>query len=237
MNAILNGKTIIWDGDSICAGSADTGNWATRIAEANSMTSRNYSVGGGTLADGFPLLANGGKRHCVSLTIERMHSEYPDADYVIFEGGTNDANLFADHFDILGERMGVLNPDDYSGEYDKETFIGALESIFYRATKYWVGKKIGFIIAQKMGQSAKALNRRRHYFDVCAEICKKWGIPCLDLWHGCYLNPTLPWMYNRENTPEENKKGNVGFYIDGQHLTSRGYDITAEIVERWLCTL
>ena len=28
-----------------------------------------------------------------------------------------------------------------------------------------------------------------------------------------------------------------GFYIDGQHLTSRGYDFTAEIIENWIKTL
>jgi len=201
------------------------------------MTCRNYAVGGGTVADCFPLLASGHKRHSLSATIDRMYAEYPSADYVIFEGGTNDADLFKDHFDTLGERMGTLNPDDYSGNYDEGTFIGSLETVFYKAAKYWYGKKIGFIIAQKMGQSAGSLNRRREYFDRCAEVCKKWGIPCLDLWHGCYLNPTLPWMYNRELTPEENRNNNEGFYIDGQHLTARGYDFTAEIVERWLLTL
>jgi len=237
MNSVLHGKTIIWDGDSICAGSTETGNWATRIAANNAMTCRNYAVGGGTVADCFPLLASGHKRHSLSATIDRMYAEYPSADYVIFEGGTNDADLFKDHFDTLGERMGTLNPDDYSGNYDEGTFIGSLETVFYKAAKYWYGKKIGFIIAQKMGQSAGSLNRRREYFDRCAEVCKKWGIPCLDLWHGCYLNPTLPWMYNRELTPEENRNNNEGFYIDGQHLTARGYDFTAEIVERWLLTL
>lgn len=237
MNSILHGKTIIWDGDSICAGSSETGNWATRISEKHAMTCRNYSVGGGTVADCFPLLASGYKRHSLTATIDRMYAEYPNADYVIFEGGTNDADLFADHFDTLGERMGTLDPDDYSGNYDEGTFIGSLESVFYKALKYWVGKKIGFIIAQKMGQSAKSLNRRRAYFDVCAEVCKKWGIPCLDLWRCCYLNPMLPQMYYRECTAEENKNNNNGFYIDGQHLTARGYDLTTEIVERWLCTL
>jgi hypothetical protein len=45
--SVLNEKKIIWNGDSICAGNAAIGNWATRIAEKNEMTFKNYAVGGG----------------------------------------------------------------------------------------------------------------------------------------------------------------------------------------------
>ena len=237
MNSVLFSKKIIWDGDSICAGNPEKGNWATRIAERNEMTYKNYAVGGGTLTEGFPLTDKGNKRHCVSLTVEKMYSEHPDADYIIFEGGGNDADLFMRYFDTMGERMGALNPRDFSGNYDRETFIGALESIFYRATQYWFGKKIGFIIAHKMGPEWDKFKERKIYFDVCAEVCRKWGIPCLDLWNGCYLNPYLPWMYHSERTPQENNEINDGFYSDGQHLTALGYDFTTEIVEHWLLTL
>ena len=232
--SILQGKTVIWDGDSIAAGNALVGNWATRIAENNNMQFKNYAIGGGTLTEGFPLPQSGNKRHCVSVTLERMYKEYPDADYVILEGGTNDADLFVRHFEEIGDRMGYVDPDDFSGEYDRTTFKGAVESIFYRALKYWSGKKIGFIIAQKMGPDPVAFKRRRRYFDICAEACKKWGIPCLDLWNGCYLNPFLPEMYHSERTGEENREINDGYYSDGQHMTARGYDFTAEIVERWM---
>ncbi len=63
------------------------------------------------------------------------------------------------------------------------------------------------------------------------------GIPYLDLWNGCYLNPNLPFMYDRTKTPDQNLEENTGFYIDGQHLTSYGYDVTADIIESWLKTL
>ena len=52
-------KTIIWNGDSICAGNKDTGNWATRIAEKNSMEYKNYAVGGGTVSEDLPLTQSG----------------------------------------------------------------------------------------------------------------------------------------------------------------------------------
>ncbi len=234
----LHGKTIIWNGDSICAGSSKTGNWATRIAERNSMVCKNYAIGGGTIAEGLKPTMNGKARHSVSATLAVMKEEYPDADYIMIEGGTNDADLLGIATESPeGTRLGGFEPWDFSGDYDRNTFCGALESVFYRAIKYWCGKKIGFIVAQKMGPNKEEYPNRRLYFDVAVEICKKWGIPYIDLWNGCYLNPELEWMFVRENTPEKNKLENIGYYIDGQHLTANGYDFTADIIETWIKTL
>ncbi len=231
----LKNKKLLWNGDSICAGAKAKGNWATRVAEHSGAWCYNYAVGGGTIAEDLPPMKSGKARHSVSLTLERMYEEYPEADYIILEGGTNDADLLekADGTSLLG----AVDPDDFSGEYDRKTFCGALESVIYRATRYWCGKKIGFIIAHKMGVKASSRAKRRLYFDHAAMICKKWGIPYLDLWDGCYLNPCLPWMYDDTKTPEENYANNTGFYADGQHLTSRGYDYTVQIVEKWLQSL
>lgn len=235
----LYNKTIIWNGDSICSGSEIFGSWATRIAEKNSMQFKNYAVGGGTIAQGLPLTAKGKKRHSVCETLDLMYEQYPDADYVIIEGGSNDADLLGLAVDRENNtKFGSFTKSDYSGEYDVNTFCGALEDVFYRATKYWMGKKIAFIVAHKMGSKRiQNYDNRRMYFDAAIEICKKWGIPYLDLWNGCYLNPFLPWMYDSSKTPDENKEENSGFYFDGQHLTSKGYDFTSDIIESWLKSL
>jgi lysophospholipase L1-like esterase len=92
-------------------------------------------------------------------------------------------------------------------------------------------------VAQKMGMHRREFSNRRFYFDEAVEICKKWGIPYLDLWNCCYLNPQIDSMYDPGKSPEENRDENVCFYIDGQHLTSRGYDFTAETVENWIKSL
>ncbi len=236
----LQGKTIIWNGDSICAGGEIAGNWATRIADKNQMTFKNYAIGGGTIVDAGMKTSSGGDRHSVSRTLDKMYAEYPDADYIIFEGGTNDADL-----DITSvgapngphPTLGSVDPHYFGEEFDISTFCGALESVFCRATKYWIGKKIGYIVAQKMGTEPTVYDYRRRYFDKAVEICKKWGIPYIDLWEGCYLNPHLPWMYHADKTAEENLRENTGFYIDGQHLTPRGYDVSADIIDSWLKTI
>ena len=240
----LENKTLIWNGDSICAGkSADDSRempaWAGRIARLHEgVVFKNYAIGGGTVAENPPAMGTGKERHSVSATLDRMYEEYPNADYILFEGGTNDADLFTEHG--TPERQGSFDAADFSGNYDRDTFCGALESVFYRATKYWKGKKIGYIVAHKMGDRRPGftaeLNPRRAYFEQAIAICKKWGIPYVDLWEGCYLNPKLPWMYD----PEKDGMGNAeagSLYADGQHLTAAGYDVTASVIDAWLQTL
>lgn len=237
--ADLTGKTIIWNGDSICAGKQETGNWATRIAERNSMTFQNYAVGGGTVATGLPLTSSGNERHSVFSSLDRMHKAYPDADYIIFEGGSNDADLLG--YAVSGtekHKLGEIDPKDFSGNYDMTTFCGALECVFYRAKEMWPDKKIGFIVAQKMGDPTnRTYENRRFYFDKAIEVCEKWDIPYIDLWNDSELDPANPAMYDSTKTADQNMMENTGYYLDGQHLTALGYDVTTELIEAWLKTI
>ena len=233
----LQGKTVIWNGDSICQGATSTGTWADRIAEKNDLKAwKNYGVGGGTITENVLYQSNGNTRHSVSATLEKMHDEYPDADYIILEGGTNDADLLGRITNgLISERFGSFDPDDYSGNYDRDTFCGALESIFYRAEQLWRGKTICFVVAQKMGTKEDTVANRYAYFEAAMAICEKWDIPYLNLWDDCYLDPTQPHMYDPNKTAEENEQ--YSFYKDGQHLTSKGYDLTADMIDAWLKTL
>lgn len=233
----LHGKTILWNGDSICQGSSRWGTWADRIAAKNELKAwKNYGIGGGTVAENTPRFQSGKERHSVCGSLEKMYEEFPDADYVIFEGGTNDADLIGRITEgTIAEKFGKFEPDDYSGNYDRDTFCGALESIFHRATQRWRGKKICFIVAQKMGLHLPTVKNRYAYFQAAMQICEKWGIPYLNLWDGCYLNPRLPHMYDPNKSVEENEQ--ISLYKDGQHLTAAGYDFTADIIDSWLKTL
>ena len=238
----LQGKKIIWDGDSICQGGTLNGNWATRISMWNGAMCVNYAKGGGTVTSNVRYQDEPDKcRHSVCSTIDKMYKAHPDADYVIFEGGTNDADLLGSL--VCGERparVGSIERDDFSGNYDADTFCGALETIFYKATRYWKGKKIAYIVAHKMGFRTDGYtddcNNRRAYFAEAIKACEKWGIPYLNLWDGCPLNPQLPWFYDRTISVEENVEAG-SFYSDGQHLTAVGYDYTADIIDSFLKTL
>ena len=226
----LWGKSAIWDGDSICAADSDTGaGWPGRIASANGMKYKNYGIAGGTIAEN-----TGSGVHSVCATLDTMISDFPDADYIIIEGGTNDA-------DILGDGgIGSFDADDFSDAYiqalDKDTFSGALESVFYRLVTQMKGKHIGYLIPQKMGHTEVLVARRRTYFDRAVAIAEKWGIPVLDLWKGLYFNWRLSAHWDQEMTNAQNESaGNL--YLDGQHLTTTGYAVESPIIAEWMKTI
>ena len=124
----LYGKTILWNGDSICAGSDLCGSWATRIARRNAMSGKNYAIGGGTITGNPPPMRKSGKqRHSVCETLDTMYVEFPDADYIILEGGTNDADLMGNALtDPSQTRLGTFQPLDFSGSYDTDLPYPAL---------------------------------------------------------------------------------------------------------------
>lgn len=226
LNPLYN-KKVVFDGDSISHGtSAGDGlnGWAGRIGEANHMDWYNESRSGGTIMSG--LYSGTAKRHWVSTHIDTIYDQYPDLDYLILEGGTNDADL------VGTEKLGSISTksfmyDDFNSEAD---FTQALEHLFSKAISYYPNKKIGFIIAQKMGTSASSYktSNRRIFFDRCVEVCEKYGIPYLDLWNTCHLNPTID---------RASHNGVYHMYTDGQHLSAAGYDYVSPIIEAWMKTL
>ena len=234
----LYGKTAAFDGDSICAGASAGDNrqgWAGIIGTANSMSWTNYGVTGGTITAG-TTTSGGSNRHWVSRNIDTIYAQHPTLDYLILEGGCNDADILYD----TEYPFGTLSLSDYNGTYDDTTFTGALESLFYKALNYYPTAKIGFIIPQKMGTSHAGYDaehsRYRTFFARAIEVCKKWGIPYIDLWDGCPLNPRIPSMYSSAMTRQENIDANH-CYLDGQHLTPTGYDVITPYIEAWMRTL
>ena len=218
----LYNKTIVFDGDSICEAKTDTDNksgWAGRIGIKNNMIWKNYGISGGTIASE-TYTSGETKRHWINENIDNIITEYPNADYLIFEGGTNDADLLDDSL------LGSIS-DSYAGDYDNTTFIGALETLFYKAIINYKGKKIGFIIAHKMGamNSGKwETSKRRQFFNEVIKVCEKWGIPYLDLWNNCYLCSDIPEIRSE-------------MYVDSQHLSNKGYDYISDMIESWIRTL
>ena len=212
----LYGKKIAFDGDSICAPNSTNdpqGGWAGRTASNNRMVYKNYGVGGATITHGTQ--NSGVDRHWIVDSLDTIHTEMPNLDYYIFEGGTNDADL--------NVTLGTVSATDFTGEYDTETFCGAFETILYNAQTYFPNAKIGYIVAMKMGTSSSVQAARYAYFTKAMEICTKWGVPYLNLWDTCRMNPNLD-------------SGNVK-YVDGQHPTPAGYELMQNQIETWIASL
>lgn len=210
----LSGKTAVFLGDSICAGTTVGDDseyygygWAGLIGEENTMTWKNYGRNGGTITT----LSSVDTARWVPTQADAAFAEYPNTDYVLFEGGCNDADIMKD--DLLGAIS-----SDYA-TFDTTTFSGAFESLVLKLLTSFPTAKIGYIIPQKMyavNDHSREGHVHRRFFDRAIEICEKWGIPYIDLWKCNPLNPKL-------STASR-------FYTDGQHLTIEGYHrITPQI--------
>ena len=238
---VLKDKFIVWCGDSIMQGNIwnDTRDgWAGRVCDLSDCRMINYGVGGSTICNN----VTGGATPTIYTQIETAHTDYPDADYIIFDGGCNDADLIGS---IIGgtipPKFGSFTENDFSGNYDTDTFCGAFETICMHLSQYWLGKHVGYIVPHKMGVANKydpEHNNYRAYYETAIQICKKWGISVLNMWDGTYLNPRHTWMCDTYNTMTPEEKYAAGFlYADRQHLTSAGYDYESTIVNDWVKSL
>lgn len=225
---ILRGKTAVFLGDSICAGTttlADAAEygygWGGIIGEANKMTWKNYGRNGGTITP----LESVDEVRWVPYQVDLAAADYPDANYVIFEGGTNDADT------LKADGLGTLTSSGYAPTDDAD-FTGAFETLVLKILTAYPNAKVGYLVAPKMGavsDHSNSSNVRRQFFDRAVEICEKWGIPVLDLWKCNPMNPSLAVYYDSSLTADEaNTSGKC--YTDGQHLTLTGYQrITPQI--------
>lgn len=230
----LRGKSVIFTGDSICEGVSDSygGGWARRIGEKNEMVWLNKGVGGGTIID----------KTLVGSSFTISDTDFMNgADYIIFEGGTNDADRIGSILDPnnIPALFGTWSASDYSSNFNNQTFCSAFEKLIKGVVSSFPTTKTGYIVAPKMTRLGSGYapdysaehNNRRAYFEVAIEICKKWGVPVLNLWDNCSMNPMIPSHYSGTN-PDEN-----GLYYDGQHPTSKGYDFITPLIESWMESL
>ncbi len=214
----LVGKSVIFAGDSICA---NANGYPKLIGEKNKMNWRNEAVSGATIID----------KDLVGSSFTISETDFGDgADYIILEGGTNDADRIGS---ILNggepQYYGSYDLTDYTTEFQNSTFCSAVEMLIQRVVSGFPSAHIGFIIAPKMGVTSqgytKETNNRRAYFETIIQICHKWGVPVLNLWDECTMNPRIASHYT---------SGQDYLYIDGQHPTAHGYDLMTPFIEEWM---
>lgn len=162
-------KSVTFNGDSICYGVGYLGGYGKIIADTYNMEYENIAVGGATVIQG--LLKSDGvtPRHSVSATIANMNSE---ADYIIIEGGVNDANE--------QRPMGAIT-DGFDETLDTSTYYGAFEYMLKELVTRFAGKKIGYIAVHKWVSGYDSRYTENSYYYAAKECCKKWGVPVCDL--------------------------------------------------------
>ena len=210
----LYGKIASFNGDSVCYGDGYLGGYGKIIAERNNMIYENVAVNGSSITKG---LTDGGgnPRNVLCESVSKMRA---DADYVILEGGINDA------FDWKNGKLSNIGciTQDYSTPLDTTTFCGALETYLKSAKERFNGKKIGYIIVHRMpGQSypwgTKSQNSFTQIRELIIQACNKYSIPYCDMFNQG-LNTNLDYMrtaYTKNGDGvHPNKEGYERFYCD-----------------------
>lgn len=203
---VLEGKKIVYDGDSICAAHANNGGgYAKLIADQTGSIYENFAVGGAFLRS-----TTDPDRHSV---VDNLSNLPLDGDLYCFEGGINDFWTNA--------VLGTYSKEDYGSELDTNTVCGALETIFRYALDNFTGKPICFIIVHKIQSTSYNTNANgdtfEDYRNAMIGICEKYSIPYYDAFAESGLNG---W---NEAQNDAFLTANSAGEPDGTHPNAEGY--------------
>lgn len=214
----LEGKSVLFVGDSICEALCEWSNgrwpygkdivgWAGRIIYGHNMTGKNLGRSGASLSN------CRGANTVINQLAQEKNNTY---DYVIMHGGANDAWDSAP----VGEMT-----EGFNDTYDLTTFAGGLEDMFRYAKENFPNAQLGFIINFQIPKGTYGrLSDMSEYMDLAIQICEKWEIPYLDLYHDEEFNQELKVTTNT-------------YLHDYIHPNGEGYDVIAPHVDAWLQTV
>lgn len=198
----LAGKTLYVAGDSIAYGKSSAGGYGKCIADKYGMTLTNEAVDGATLTPNITDKVYGGTRGCIS-TVVTNSTALAKADYILLEGGVNDAWNNAP--------VGTLT-DGFAAAYDETTMTGALEKMLDDLATNYSDKCVAYVFPHG-GMFAGSENWYKTYKPAILAALKKWGVPYVDI---------------AETTPPMGKHGvsELGdkYTSDGTHPNAAGYE-------------
>ena len=199
----LAGKTLYVAGDSIAYGAGSAGGYGKCIADRYGMTMVNEAVNGATLTPNITDNVYGGIRSCIS-TVVINSTALTGADYILLEGGVNDAWGSAP--------VGTLT-EGFSPAYDETTMTGALEKLLDYLVKYHSEKRLAYVFPHGGMFSSTGFGWYKTYKPAILAALKKWGVPCIDI---------------AETTPPMGGSGistlNDRYTSDGTHPNAAGYE-------------
>lgn len=144
----------------------------------------------------------GGTRGCIS-TVVTNSTALAKADYILLEGGVNDAWNNAP--------VGTLT-DGFAAAYDETTMTGALEKMLDDLATNHSDKRVAYVFPHG-GMFAGSENWYKTYKPAILAALKKWGVPYVDI---------------AETTPPMGKHGvsELGdkYTSDGTHPNAAGYE-------------
>ena len=206
-------KSVLFIGDSICYGFSDVSingklrSYGGRIAYDYDMEWVNAGVSGATLSTVTEKLI-------VSQLEPYSEQKF---DYVVIEGGINDA--------LKGVDLGTVTQGFEQG-LKTSTYAGALEYLFKTVTKTYPEAKVGFMITYECPRN-KSHETYITYQDITKQICEKWDIEYFDMFSNKEINDTVLESSNTKSA----------YLPDGIHPSSIGYDRLYPYIADFMTTL
>ena len=183
----LKGKKLLVFGDSIMYGSGNGGFGVGEYLERDlGLKCVKYAVGGARV--GF----REGK-NWVRDQIIRATADGAEADYIVFDGFTNDCNISdgATLPDVpLGNTPAGYDVKEVDALTEEDDFSACFQSVVYTLLTRFPAAKLLFIRPHNMGRRDDVLQRQ--YGERAMEICRKWGVACCDLYSESGMNTFIP---------------------------------------------
>ena len=232
----LNGKKVVFIGDSITYGGQGSGVQQVTsdkvyhkiFANLSGCENVNKGVTGTCIADNT-------YTHGTEFVKRATSANLAGTDYVVIFGGTNDFTYDDKAIgDLFNEE--TITPDGYIGSKrkvattDLETFSGALHNLINTIRTNAPLIKIAFITPlnrRNYGEgrpSSSETNRWGNWLDdfrdAIIKICAFYSIPVFDLGHCSQLDAT-------------NSAINTAYFVDGLHPNASGHKIIGTLLYDW----
>lgn len=216
-------------GDSICEGMVEMNTdyasvraWAGRVAAVNGCKFDNYGRSGASIS-------NCRGANTVMTQLQSAKQAGKQYDMIVLHGGVNDA---WDDVEVGEISEGYLPVSSY----DPSTFAPGLEQVLAYVEKNFPDAIVCYIINFKflnasMGISLMDMDR---YVDATIEICEKWGIEYLDLYHNDELVDAL---HPYTTGPSGTKHYQAVYLYDFVHPSTLGFDLIYPYVNEFLIEL
>ena len=192
---VLTGKKVITFGDSIVDGHLyKKAGFMEFVAEQEGMSVTKYANNGACIMPGNPIDEEGLGGMILEDQIRKAAEEGDDPDYVVFDGGTNDA--YAQVMEKLGDAERACRAlcgcgdRKTGGEFDRsalyDTFAGAFAGTISAIQENWPRAKVVYVAAHRLGYRDRAVQEALHRIEM--NICAHMGVASADLYDDCELD-------------------------------------------------
>lgn len=183
----LKGKKVIAFGDSIIDGHVyKQAGFVEFTAEKEGMViENNYANNGAQIMPGSTADDEGLGGVILDDQIQAAAGDGRNPDFIIFDGGTNDA------YETVLDKLGDGDDPDPAAD----TFAGAFRNTILAMKRNWPKARIIYVAAHKLGARSRKVQEALHKLEL--DICKKQGVAVANLYDDSELDTSNAEMRKR----------------------------------------